>query len=441
MSLASPLSGAAQPHDAAPSPAVAPPPGNPRFVLFDSLRGIAVLCIITYHVGSITGAINTSGSGDLIAVLGNQALIFFFVISGFLLYRPYAAAHAAGRRRPNTRRYARRRVLRILPAYWVALTALAIFPGIVGVFTGDWWRYYFFLQAYSNRTIGQGIPPAWSLCVEVTFYVSLPLWAILIRRLRSAVWPRSWLAAELVPLALVAALGVIVQVGASRLLISNLLPTTLLGEITWLALGMSLAVWSVAADHSERPSRLVQAVVDHPGLCWLGAAACLGAATAILHPGGLFNIIISLRTKQPYARTLAGIALSAGLSLFLIIPAVFGEHAGGIPRRVLAWRPLAWLGLVSYGVYLYHLAVGELLGEKLDPLHFSASGLGLAAKIHTATTPILWVLTVAGSAAAAAVSYYVVELPFLKRKEPSARTQPGGEPREVVERKQDQPVI
>jgi peptidoglycan/LPS O-acetylase OafA/YrhL len=176
-------------------------------------------------------------------------------------------------------------------------------------------------------------------------------------------------------------------------------------------------VWSVAADHSERPSRLVQAVVEHPGLCWLSAIACLAAATAILHPGGLFNIIISLRTKQPYARTLSGIVLSAGLSAFLILPAVFGEHAGGIPRRVLAWQPLAWLGLVSYGVYLYHLAVAELLGEKLDPFHFSASGLGLAAKIHTATTPILWVLTVAGSAAAAAVSYYVVELPFLKRKE------------------------
>jgi peptidoglycan/LPS O-acetylase OafA/YrhL len=238
------------------------------------------------------------------------------------------------------------------------------------------------------------------------------------------VWPSSWLAAELIPLALVAALGVAVQVAASRLLVSDLLPTTLLGEITWLALGMGLAVWSVAAERSERPSRVVRAVVDHPGLCWLGAVACLAAATAILHPGGLFNIIISLRTKQPYARTLAGIVLSAGLSAFLVLPAVFGEHAGGIPRRVLAWRPLAWLGLVSYGVYLYHIAVAELLGEKLDPFHFSASGLGLAAKIHTATTPILWVLTVAGSAAAAGVSYYVVELPFLKRKEPSVRAEP-----------------
>ena len=402
---------------AAPSPAVAPPPGNHRFALFDSLRGIAVLCIISYHVTSITGEINRPVVGDLLAVLGNQALIFFFVISGFLLYRPFTAAHAAGRRRPNTRRYARRRVLRIVPAYWVALTVMAIFPGIVGVFTGEWWRYYFFLQVYSSRTLGGGIPPAWSLCVEVTFYISLPFWAMLVRQVHQRIWPRAWLRSELVPLAIVALFGVLVQVAASRLLVSSLLATTLLGECTWIAIGMMLAVASVAALRAERVPGMVRFVTDHPNLCWIGAAACLVGATAVLHPGGLFNIIISLRTKQPIARTVGGILLSAGLSILLVVPAVFGEHAGGFPRRVLAWAPLAWLGLVSYGVYLYHLAAAEILGEVSDPAHFSASGLGLATRIHSLTTPILFVLTVALSAGLAAISYYVVELPFLRRKE------------------------
>lgn len=401
----------------APSPAVAPPPGNPRFALFDSLRGIAVLCIIAFHVTSITGEINKPVIGDLFAVLGNQALIFFFVISGFLLYRPYAAAHGAGRRRPNTKRYARRRALRILPAYWMALTILAIFPGIIGVFSGDWWRYYGFLQAYSQRTIGGGIPPAWSLCVEVTFYLALPLWAILVRRLRRRLRSHSWLRSELVPLAVMMMVGVVVQVAASRLIVSSLLATTLLGECTWLALGMALAVASVAADRAQRPARAVRIVSAHPGACWIAAVACLAAATAVLHPGGLFNIIVSLHSKQPYARTLAGIVLTGGLSVFVVAPAVFGEDAGGIPRRVLAWAPLAWLGLVSYSVYLYHLAVAELLGERSDSAHFSAGGLGLAGRIHHLATPVLLILTVLGSAAAAAVSYYVVELPFLRRKE------------------------
>jgi peptidoglycan/LPS O-acetylase OafA/YrhL len=131
----------------------------------------------------------------------------------------------------------------------------------------------------------------------------------------------------------------------------------------------------------------------------------------------MFNIIVSLRTKQPIARTVASILLTGGLATLLIAPAVFGERAGGWPRRVLAWRPLAWLGLVSYSVYLYHLTVAQLLGESSDPGHFAASGLGLAGSTHPLSTPLLFVLTVAGSAGAAALSYYLIELPFLRRKE------------------------
>src|SRR3712207_6891277 len=65
---------------------------------------------------------------------------------------PYTTLfRSRGRPAPRIARYARRRVLRIVPAYWVALTLLAIFPGIVGVFTADWWRYYLFLQLYRSE--------------------------------------------------------------------------------------------------------------------------------------------------------------------------------------------------------------------------------------------------------------------------------------------------
>jgi len=74
----------------------------------------------------------------------------------------------------------------------------------------------------------------------------------------------------------------------------------------------------------------VELITRHPGACWLAAGACLAAATAVLHPGGLFNIIVSLRTKQPFARTIAGILLTGGLSAFLVAPAVFGEHLGEV---------------------------------------------------------------------------------------------------------------
>ena len=156
----------ALPKEAAPSPALAPPPGNPRFALFDSLRGLAAVCILVFHVSAVTGLLLKPVVGDAIVVLGPNSLILFFAISGFLLYRPFAAGTAGIGRSPGVPRYLRRRVLRIVPAYWVALTVLAIFPGIVGVFTEDWWRYYFFLQLYSSETLAGGIPVAWSLCVD-----------------------------------------------------------------------------------------------------------------------------------------------------------------------------------------------------------------------------------------------------------------------------------
>jgi peptidoglycan/LPS O-acetylase OafA/YrhL len=400
----------------APSPAVAPPPGNPRFALFDSLRAIAALAVLVFHVSSTTGALNNGTFGDVLTML-SRGLILFFVISGFLLYRPYVAARAAGRPRPRTSRYARRRVLRIVPAYWVALTVLAIFPGIVGVFSADWWRYYLFLQAYSQDTFGGGIPVAWTLCVEVAFYVSLPLWAMAVGRLRLGSGPRAWLWGESAALALLAAGGIGVQIAGARQVISMLVSESLLGQSTWFALGMALAVASVVSERSERQSRARRAVVAHSGLCWIGAAASLIGLALVLQPDGLLGVAQALGEKQSITRTLAGIAMTATLIGLLVVPAVFGEGSGGFPRRLLGWAPLAWLGLISYGIYLWHLTVTQLLAFPADPQHFSASGLELATKIEHATTPILLALTIAITSVLAAISYYVVELPFLRRKE------------------------
>ncbi len=396
------------------APGAGPAARRHRFALFDALRGLCVLAVVTFHVASITGAVGRGIAGKATMALAGQAVIVFFVISGFLLYRPFVAARAVGRPLPSVARFAARRVLRIVPAYWVALTTLAVFPGITGVFSGDWWRYYLFCQLYSRDALAQSIPVAWTLCVEVTFYAVLPLWALGARRLALGAGPRAWACGELVALALVGAGGLALQVAAARQAVGEVLADALPGQAAWFAVGMALAVASVAAR--EQPARLARAVSDRPGACWLGAAAAFAGLVAMVPDGGLLALVAAVDTAQPLGETLVKLALSASFGTLLVLPAVFGERAGGLPRRALALAPLAWLGTVSYSLYLYHITIAELLGLRRDPGHFSATGLGLADRLGPAPTPVLLVLTLAVGTFVAAVSTRLVERPLLRRR-------------------------
>ncbi|MFL5904724.1 MAG: acyltransferase family protein, partial [Solirubrobacteraceae bacterium] len=81
------------------------------FPLFDSLRAIAALCIFGYHIAASQDAIGGTWLGNL-----NVGVPIFFVVSGFLLYRPFVARPDRGEARARLRPYAIRRVLRIVPA-------------------------------------------------------------------------------------------------------------------------------------------------------------------------------------------------------------------------------------------------------------------------------------------------------------------------------------
>src|SRR4051794_5593020 len=128
-----------------------------RFPLFDGARGLAALSVLVFHV--TLGGYNALPSPirELLAHL-DVGVTLFFVISGFLLYRPFVLARFQGAPRPRTRSYAVRRVLRIVPGYWVALTVVALVLGEHSVFTASGIpTYYLFLQAYAGSTFAGGI--------------------------------------------------------------------------------------------------------------------------------------------------------------------------------------------------------------------------------------------------------------------------------------------
>ena len=79
----------------------------------DGLRALAVLAVILYHAG-VPGFHG-----------GYVGVDVFFVISGFLLFRPFVARQLEAKPPLRVRTYLRRRVLRVIPGYWFALTAFA----------------------------------------------------------------------------------------------------------------------------------------------------------------------------------------------------------------------------------------------------------------------------------------------------------------------------
>src|SRR3954464_9754345 len=164
------------------------PDRSGRFPLMDSLRAIAALSIVGYHVAPHAGAFENDVTTALAAQL-SSGVALFFLISGCLLYRPFVVAHATGEAFPSVRAYAWRRFLRIVPAYWAALTLTGILIA-PEVFDRPL-LFYGFAQIYSPGAVFQGIPLAWTLCIEVTFSASLPFWALALRRVargRESIW-------------------------------------------------------------------------------------------------------------------------------------------------------------------------------------------------------------------------------------------------------------
>jgi peptidoglycan/LPS O-acetylase OafA/YrhL len=148
-----------------------------RFAGFDGLRAVAALAIVVLHVTSATGAVGATSLGRYFARL-DVGVTIFFLISAFLLYRPFVDAHLHGQGSVALRVFWWRRGLRIFPAYWVALTAAIVVFGATSLHGfWDYTRHYLLVQIYQPKYGLAGIVPTWTLAVELSFYAALPAYA------------------------------------------------------------------------------------------------------------------------------------------------------------------------------------------------------------------------------------------------------------------------
>lgn len=387
-----------------------------RFPLLDSVRGIALLAVVAAHSSFF---MSLGGSTALSHLRFDFSVRVFFMISAFLLYRPWVRARLADCEPPSAGAFAWRRFLRIMPGYWLALTVIALWIGLPYVFSGHGiWTYYGLLQVYQPGWAVGGLTQAWTLCVEVVFYACLPLWGALMRWLPAssmAVKMRQellgcafLLLVSLVYKVAITATGSLEGEGGVPLQLNTL---TFLDDF---AIGMALGVLSAWYEGRRDLPRALRLHDRHPGIVW-GVALLLLAVTSLAV--GLFGRVAANISGPEYV---ARHYLLALIGVGLLLPALFGDPSRGLVRRVLASRVLNYLGMISYGVYLWHFAVlvqlqrwdfGSVAADVGQWIWFPA---GLAGGVLLAT-----------------ISWYAVEKPITLLKG-LVKSRPGPQPGEAI---------
>ena len=381
----------------------------------EGLRGVAVLWVVLFHFLVVREVKLSDPWIDLIrstrplhTIIGNGYLgvDLFFLITGFLLTLPWWRSALQGVAPPSAREFYRRRVLRIVPAYYVQLVVMfgLVLPLLMG------WDYFrrdvnfvsFNIAAHltflhyttpassASMTVNGAL---WTLTLEAEYYLLLPLLAPLFVRapVRSALAllaaTAAWRWAALHDLASLVALETWISLGrASEQVVRHLLTTQLPGYLAHFAAGILLGrAW---LEWHEKPASRNETVG------WLAVTAASLAVLYWGYAGGNAQL-----GEWVWLATLITLALP-----------VLALVSRGLPiaQPLLANPPLKFIGRISYSMYLYHLPLLLLFNRFLPSENWSSLPL-----YFSALTLVAW------------ASYRLVERPFISEElRPETRRAP-----------------
>lgn len=343
----------------------------------EGMRACAAMGVVVTHVAFQTG--HSSGVDGRVFGRFDLAVAVFFALSGFLLWRGHAGSARGLAPPPPTGHYLRSRVVRIMPAYLVAVVViLTLLPDADHASPTVWLANLTLTQIYVPLTLTGGLTQMWSLSVEVTFYLALPMLAMLARQVpvRARVpviaalavlsWGWAWL-----PL-------FTGQSASGNPL--NWPPAF----FSWFAAGMLLAEWvhtPIGPIHRLARRRWLMA-----GIVLVGFAV---AASPLAGPEGL-----APGTAAQFAvKTSMGALVAFALVAPLVLDRPDTEH------RMLGNVVLVTLGRWSYGLFIWHLAALAMVFPVIGTFPF------------TGNMPTVLMLTLIFGFAIAAVSYALVEAP------------------------------
>jgi peptidoglycan/LPS O-acetylase OafA/YrhL len=334
----------------------------------DLLRAAAILMVISFHAGDLSGL---PPALYRVLAFGWMGVDLFFVLSGFLIGRQVLKPRldSPGRFLES---FWTKRWLRTLPLYYVVLfVQVVVKPAVFHVpFKGDVWRFATFTQNYATP---RDFVASWSLCVEEQFYLFLPLVVVALGRKRLPRW--AWL----IPLAASAVMRAFVWRAMSA---SGPIGARFEAQIHWpththldgLSLGLVLAaterVWSAW------PARRKRGIALCGLLLWVASCAALGPSAG----------------RNSWTAVLLFPLVSAAFALMLV-----GVRGLVLPR--LFHRVIEAIALWSFGAYLWFGLVSRLVDR-------SSGRLG-------GNWPLEVACFVVGTFAFACVSYHLVEKPML----------------------------
>ena len=351
-----------------------------RVASLTGVRALAAMLVVATHAAYTTGKY-THGFAGLVFARLEIGVPIFFALSGFLLFGPWVRAAVAGTAAPSLARYARHRVRRIMPAYVVmVLVAFAVYhfrdagpnPG------HTWWGFFrnltltqIYTDHYGFSLLHQGLTQMWSLAVEVAFYVVLPVLAyLLLVVLCRRRWRPEWLLAGLAVLALISPAWLVFVHTAHGL--PDGAKLWLPGYLIWFLGGMALTVLAAMGVRVYWFVAIPLALI-----CFMIACTPI-AGEATTSPTGLAQAV----TKMVFYSIVAAL---------LIAPLALGDS--GWYSRVLASRPMVWLGEISYEIFLVHMVIMEI--AMTDVLHwhvYTGSMPGLFVTTMALSIPVAWML-------------------------------------------------
>ncbi|QMW67821.1 acyltransferase [Mumia sp. ZJ1417] len=364
----------------------------------DTMRAVASIAVVATHVAFWAGFYPEGTLGALTARL-DFGVAVFFVLSGFLLGKPYLLALARHTPMPGTGRYFWHRALRILPVYWVSVVAaLTLLPENDGAGPATWIESLTLTRLYTEDGLTPGLTQMWSLSTEVAFYLLLPAgMAVLARTICRHRWRPVLLVVVLAAVSVLSWLWV----GLSATSLFGDLPSPgqwLPAYLSWFGVGLAFAIAAI------EQSALVRRLATAPWSAWLAAAALLLiASTPIAGP-------VLLEPPSP-AEAVAKNVLYALAAALLILPAIFAAPSTTF-QRALSLPALRHLGFISYSLFCCHLVVLHLVFAWRDYEVFAAPGLEI------------FVLTLVISLLVSEVLYRVVELPTMRLRNLGRRTAP-----------------